>query len=122
MTWRPTPAGPPEPRPVAASLDRLAARFGLAPSRVLGVVFTHWEELVGADIAAHANPRSLRGGVLTVVVDHPAWATSLRLLSAELLSRIGEVTGTGQVAEVVVRVEGGGRPAPPTARRRSPLW
>jgi predicted nucleic acid-binding Zn ribbon protein len=89
-TWR--PARPPraerEPAPVTASLERLARRLGAPAPDVLTAVFARWDELVGPQVALHARPRSLRGGVLTVVVDDPAWATQLRLLSAELLARL----------------------------------
>ena len=89
-TWR--PARPPraerDPAPVVSSLDRLARRLGAPPPDVLQAVFARWEEMVGPQVAAHATPRSLRGGVLVIAVDESAWATQLRLLSADLLSRL----------------------------------
>ncbi len=114
MTWRPLP--PPDgrdARPLGVSLERIASRLGLARPSLLGSVFGHWEELVGADVAAHATPRSLNGGVLTVSVDHPAWATSLRMLSGDLLGRIasgaGEDPAAATVTELRVTVEGAQR-------------
>jgi predicted nucleic acid-binding Zn ribbon protein len=107
MTWRPflPPPAEREPRAVRESLDRVAARLGLAPPDVLGHVFTRWEQLVGPEVAAHATPRTLRDGTLTISVDHPAWATSLRILSADLIRRITEGVGAGAVTEIVVKVE-----------------
>jgi hypothetical protein len=112
VTWRPLASTPVErePRRVADSLERIAASLGAPRPSLLGAVFTRWEQLVGPDVAAHATPRSLRDGVLIVMVDHPAWATSLRLLSADLLARIA-AHGGGEVTEVVVQVDAGpGRP------------
>ena len=88
-TWRPAPrtAEEREPLPVATSLDRVSRALGAAPARVLGAVFSHWEQLVGPEIAAHARPTSLRGGVLVVVVDQPAWAAQLRFMATDLLTR-----------------------------------
>ncbi len=108
MTWRPLspPPSEREPRAVNESLARIAANLGLAHPDVLGAVFGHWEDLVGIDVAGHATPVSLRNGVLTVSVDHPAWATSLRMLAGDLVRRIAAVTGVDAVGEVVVRVEG----------------
>jgi predicted nucleic acid-binding Zn ribbon protein len=82
---------------------------------VLSQVFARWEELVGPDVAAHAVPKTLRDGVLTIVVDHPAWASSLRLLTADLLRRIAAATDEGTVTELVLTVAGtrpkkGGKP------------
>ncbi|MCU4187099.1 DUF721 domain-containing protein [Acidiferrimicrobium sp. IK] len=89
-TWRPsrTPRWQQEPAPVGSSLDRLARRLGAPPPDVLSAVFARWEEMVGPQVAAHAAPRSLRGGVLVIAVDEPAWATQLRMLSGDLLARL----------------------------------
>jgi predicted nucleic acid-binding Zn ribbon protein len=121
VTWRPSrpPRAEIDPQGLAPSLSRLAARFGLAPPSLLGRVFAHWEELVGPDVAAHARPTSLRDGVLTVTVDHPAWATSLRMLSADLLARLREQSGCDEARELVVHV-GGGASRPSGAERRAP--
>jgi hypothetical protein len=125
VTWRalPSPPADREPRRVADSLERIAASIGAPRPSLLTAVFAGWAELVGPDVAAHATPRSLRDGVLIVGVDHPAWATSLRLLSADLLRRIAP---HGEVTELVVHVDGPGRdrlPRPPdtqAVRRPAP--
>jgi predicted nucleic acid-binding Zn ribbon protein len=68
-----------------------------------------WEGLVGPDIAAHARPVSLHDGVLVLAVDHPAWAAQLRFMTAELLARIAQTTGsagTSEVTEIQIRVLG----------------
>lgn len=101
----PMPGGPgPGPRPLAASLDRLTASFGAPPASVLTAVFGSWPGLVGEGVAAHAQPLSVRRGVLSVAVDDPAWATQLRWLEAELLARLAEVAGPGVIREIRVRV------------------
>ncbi len=69
-------------------------------------MFTRWEDLVGADIAAHARPHSLRDGVLVMVVDQPAWAGQLRFMTADILSRLAAATGTSAVSEIRIRVAG----------------
>ncbi len=69
-----------------------------------GSVFADWEEIVGAQLAGHARPRSLRDGVLVVAVEDPAWATQLRFLEAELVGRISRSTGTDEVRAIRVRV------------------
>lgn len=104
-SWRPLPE-PSQPRRVADSLDRLASGFGAGTTRAstLSAVFASWSDLVGDTVAAHSRPRALRDGRLAVVVDDPAWATQLRWLEADLVRRLGEVLGDGQVAAVDVRV------------------
>jgi predicted nucleic acid-binding Zn ribbon protein len=103
-SWRPIPE-PPEPRPLADSLDRVAASFGGSTrASTLQKVFAAWPELVGDGVAAHCVPRALRDGHLVVAVDEPGWATQLRWLEADLVGRLGEVLGEGQVTRVDVVV------------------
>jgi predicted nucleic acid-binding Zn ribbon protein len=100
--WRPTPLTPMErePQPVAASLGELTRRLGMPDTGVLATVFSRWEELVGPDVASHTAPRSLRDGTLVIEVDHPAWATQLRWLSADLLARVRAETGLDSLTGV----------------------
>jgi predicted nucleic acid-binding Zn ribbon protein len=45
------------------------------------LVFARWEELVGAELAAHSQPMRLQDSTLVVGADHPAWATRARMES-----------------------------------------
>ncbi len=86
-------------------------------------VFSRWEQIVGPDIAGHARPVSLHRGVLVLAVDHPAWATQLRYMTAELLTRVAEATGGGagaEVTEIHLRVTGEPAPEAPFRRGRKP--
>ncbi len=106
MGWRPLPnREPPEPRPVGDSLDRVAASLGVPKASTMTSVFTAWTTLVGESLAEHTRPQSLSDGILVVAVEEPAWATQLRWLEADLLTRLSEVAGAGAVQriEVVVR-------------------
>jgi predicted nucleic acid-binding Zn ribbon protein len=71
---------------------------------VLAAIFGRWTELVGPDIAAHATPVSLRHGQLLLVVDHPAWASQLRFMTGDVMSRITEATSSIEVREIHIRV------------------
>lgn len=106
-TWVPSGQPPSErdPRKVSESLDRIARRLGGPSATAATAVFSRWADLVGADIAAHATPVSLRDGVLTLSVDHPAWATQLRYMTADLLHRLADTTGR-DVREIRLRVTG----------------
>ena len=86
------------------SLDRVASSLGVSRASTLTGVFASWPELVGEAVAQHAHPRSLRDGVLVVAVDEPAWATQLRWLEADLITRLTEALGPGEVDRIEVRV------------------
>jgi len=103
--WKPLPDpdGVP-PRRLAESLDRVARSMGAGSSAALSSLFVDWEAMVGPQIAAHVRPRSLRDGVLVVVADQPGWATQLRYLEADLLSRLADRLGPAAVSAIEVRV------------------
>ncbi len=103
----PLPGPGPGPRPVSESLDRLTASLGAPPATVLAELFASWPSLVGEAVAAHARPRSLHHGALVVVVDDPAWATQLRWLEADLVNRLAEVAGEGEVTRLHIRIDSG---------------
>jgi predicted nucleic acid-binding Zn ribbon protein len=62
-----------------------------------------WEQIVGADIAAHCRPERLEGGELTCIAESTAWATQLRLMSGHLLARIAADVGPDVVRRLRVR-------------------
>jgi predicted nucleic acid-binding Zn ribbon protein len=113
VSWAPLPpeAESVEPRPVGASLDRVAEDLGVArpgagaqaSAQALRDVFSGWAEVVGDHLARHARPVALRRGVLILAVDNPAWVTELRYLEADLLQRIDDAA-PGVVERVELRV------------------
>lgn len=113
---------------MAPTLDRLVRHLGASSTGTLQQVFGRWPELVGGQVADHSRPVRLREGVLSLVVDEPAWATQLRLLEADLLGRLATVLGPGVVTGLRVRVgplDGAGAPGaggsdPPIAGRSGP--
>ena len=92
-----------DPRRIDASLDRVARGLGSPSAGALGSVFAHWADIVGAQVADHARPLSLVGGVLTVATDEPGWTTQLTYLEADLLRRLEEALGVGVVTRIAVR-------------------
>jgi predicted nucleic acid-binding Zn ribbon protein len=68
-----------------------------------GLVFGRWAHLVGAEVAEHAQPVSLRDGELTVQASSTAWATQLRLLQRQLIVRLTVGVGPGVVTRLRVQ-------------------
>jgi predicted nucleic acid-binding Zn ribbon protein len=90
--------------PIGESLDKVLRGLGTPGVRATKTVFGHWEELVGATVAAHARPVSLDHGCLLVAVDEPAWATRFRYEQATLLERFASELGAGVIERIDVRV------------------
>ena len=84
---------------VGDALGEVASRMGAGRADVVGAVFGRWDEIVGAAVAAHVRPVRVEGVTLVVSADHPAWATQMRHLAPDILTRLHEVCGTGDALE-----------------------
>lgn len=93
-----------EPVSLALSLDGVV-RSLRGPSRTaVGGLFGRWDEAVGEQVAQHVRPVKLDGGVLSVEVDDPAWATQVKFLAPTIIVRLAEVAGA-RVEQLQVRVD-----------------
>jgi predicted nucleic acid-binding Zn ribbon protein len=101
-------AGPDDrdPQRLATAIERLIRQHGWEVPAAVGGVLGRWDEIVGADVAAHCQPVSYTDGVLTVVADSTAWATQVRLLAGTLLRRLNQEVGHGTVTKVIVHGPG----------------
>ena len=101
MIGRPDPG----PRRIGNALDRLLGSMRAPSVDVLDSVFSRWEEIVGADLAAHTQPAAIDGDQLVVSVDDPTWASEFRWLEAQVLERVREVSGSDRITQLLVRVK-----------------
>jgi predicted nucleic acid-binding Zn ribbon protein len=92
-----------DPQPLRAAIDGLVDDQGWRMAAAVGSVFGRWDQIVGADLAAHTRPDGLTEGELVVVADSTAWATQVRLLAATLVRRLNTELGDGTVTRVKVR-------------------
>ncbi|GAB4078737.1 DciA family protein [Nostocoides australiense] len=83
-------------------VDRLVSDRGWEREVEVGAVVGRWEQIVGAEIAAHASAESFADGVLVVRASSTSWATQLRLLSSSLLARIAAEAGPDTVTELQI--------------------
>jgi predicted nucleic acid-binding Zn ribbon protein len=104
-----------DPQALSTAIDSLLETEGWSLAAATGSVFGRWPQIVGADLAGHTQPDSLRDGELTVLADSTAWATQLRLLQAQLIRRLNAELGAGTVLRVKVR-------GPVTATRKPGEW
>ena len=97
------------PAPLEQLIGDVARRKGWGKRLEGARIHERWTEIAGAQLAAHAEPVRLHGGVLVLRAESAAWATQVRYLTGDLMRRANEVLGAGQVASVQV-VVGGGTP------------
>jgi len=79
---------PGDPELIGGVLSGLISEREWSSGLAEGNLFITWEQIVGADIAAHTTPISISDGVLTIQTSSSAWATQLTLVAADLLATI----------------------------------
>ncbi|MEO6880792.1 MAG: DUF721 family protein [Mycobacteriaceae bacterium] len=92
-----------DPQPLGRLTVGLVRSRGWSSDVAAGTVLGSWNTLVGKEIAEHAQPESLRDGVLVVRADSTAWATQLRLMQRQLVARIATTVGSGVVTRLTVQ-------------------
>lgn len=111
-----------DPQPFGRLVSRVSLDRGWSPRLTDATVLGRWPHLVGADIADHCTPMSLRDGELVLQAESTAWATQLRTLQRQLLVRLAAAVGKDVVRRI--RVVGPSGPTwkhgPRTVRGRGP--
>lgn len=85
---------------IGDQIEAMVAERGWDVDVAVGSVMGRWEQIVGAEVAAHTVPVTFEDAILTVRCDSTAWATQLRMMSSHLLQRISDDIGPGVVAEL----------------------
>ncbi|MGH8774523.1 MAG: DUF721 domain-containing protein [Jiangellaceae bacterium] len=91
-----------DPQPLDEAVDRLVGEHGWGEDLAVHGVVARWNQIVGADVAAHVQPERYADGEVTVRADSTAWATQVRLLAPNLVRRLNQEIGHGTVTRVVV--------------------
>lgn len=120
--WSGSGADPRDPQPFGSLIGGLVRDRGWQRQTAEASVLARWEHLVGAGIAEHSQPVSLRDGALVVAAESTAWATQLRLLAPRILQRLRTEVGPDIVT--TLRVHGPTAPSwkkgPRSVRGRGP--
>lgn len=91
-----------DPEGVGTVFSRMLADRGWKSPVAVGSVLARWNEIVGAEIAAHCVPESFDADTVLVRCDSTAWATQLRLITPQVLQRFDAELGPGVVTRLSV--------------------
>ena len=91
-----------DPLSIDSAMGRFVGEQGWETELRVHGVFSRWEAILGQDVGQHVTPESFADGRLLVRTDSTAWATQMRLLSADVLRRLNEVLGEGTVTGIDV--------------------
>lgn len=98
-------------------LGDVGSRLGITAAVETGEVWSRWSEIVGEAVAQHAEPSSLKGGVLRVRTDSPSWTSEIGYLKDEIRTSVNRTVGLELVKEVRVWTGPGVARAPRPASR-----
>lgn len=101
-----------DPKPLGDTLTSLSSQLGWSGPLSQHELIASWGDIVGADTARHSEPIGIEGGLLRVRCESTAWATQLRLMRNDLVSRINEMYPAAGVE--TIRFQG---PDAPTWKR-----
>ena len=92
------------PEPLGSLVARVLEDIGAGNSARVMRIAEHWEEAVGAEIAAHCRPTALRGDVLEATVDSSVWCQQLQLRGPEIIEALRAVLPAEAPSELWFRV------------------
>ena len=95
------------PRRMELAFGQLADE--LAPDTLLAEVQRAWPAVVGAAIAAEAEPTAERGGVVTVSCAASVWAQELDLMAPQIVARLNDALARDAVRRLRCVAVGHGR-------------
>jgi hypothetical protein len=90
--------------PLVSILDKIAQRFGMSGKLLEHRLQRQWPAIVGAHVAAHTRPESIRFKKLHVIVDSSVWVQQLTFLKVSLLQSINATAGDSPISDIVLRV------------------
>jgi len=86
-----------------ALLSQYMQQSGLAGKLQAYESWRVWDEVVGPQIAAHAQPAKIRDRVLEVRVDQAVWMQQLQLMKPKILARLNERLGEEVIRDIFWR-------------------
>ncbi|MET0740831.1 MAG: DciA family protein [Candidatus Nanopelagicales bacterium] len=92
-----------DPQPLGRSVDRLLTDRGWQTEVAVAGAVGRWEEVVGAEVAAHVTPSRFEDQVLYVRADSSAWATQMTYLAPSVVRRLNDELGAGTVLRLEVQ-------------------
>lgn len=77
-----------DPKGLDDVLNQLTEQLGWRAPLAKSDLLEDWPEIVGPDIAARTQPLGIDESVLTILCESTAWATQLRLMRTEVLTKV----------------------------------
>ncbi|MEJ3405666.1 DciA family protein [Rathayibacter sp. YIM 133350] len=79
-----------DPKGLAEALGALSTQLGWQSPLAQSDLLASWTEIAGEETANHSTPAGIDEGRLTVQCESTAWATQLRLMRVDMMTRIAQ--------------------------------
>lgn len=89
-----------EPRPLADTLAVMSTDLGWTQLLAETSITQNWSDLVGSSMAEHARVLEVSEGVIRVQCDSTAWATELRRMRTQVITRIQQEYPDAHIEEI----------------------
>jgi hypothetical protein len=93
----------PYPRPLPGLLQECLHSLGLAERLREAEIWRIWAEVVGATVAARAQPLRIINGTLAVAVSSAPWIQELRFMTGMIKEKLNSRLGGEVVREIVLK-------------------
>lgn len=93
-----------QPEPIAKTLEAVFKELSVSKKDALQDVYSAIWLLLDEKEKKHTRPWRLKGGVLTLHIDSPAWMHALNLKKARLLKQLQEKIGRDTVKDIRLRI------------------
>lgn len=93
----------PFPRPLPGLIQESLHGLGLAERLREAEIWRVWPEVVGATVAARAQPLRIINGTLTVAVSGAPWIQELRFMTGMMKEKLNNSLGGEVVREIVLK-------------------
>ena len=97
-----------DPALLGNALDAVIVNRGWDLEKAAAIIRATWPEVIGAPTNQHVVVESLKidssgtSGLLVLRADSTAWASQLRMMSAQIMQRVNEAAGAEYVTEIKV--------------------
>jgi predicted nucleic acid-binding Zn ribbon protein len=89
---------------LSGAITSLIERLHLTQEMTLYQLASHWEEIVGPQIALHTVPETLRFDTISISVDSAPWMNQLTFLKKGIIKNINTFLHKNQVREILFRL------------------
>lgn len=91
-----------EPRRLGVVWEKYVHNFGFGQMLDVGKLKANWEQIVGSQVAQHAQIESIKDGDVVVRCDSTRWASELRNLIPQLMGLIEDHAGSVVIKRLIV--------------------